>query len=86
MDSSDSWLKHLQIGLENRRLGQSGLPNRFKHQSHEKRKEHILKTLIPPMFPANSQTLNFEEHVEGLSSEYIKRDRNYLNAQNALNW
>ena len=46
-------LRVIPIGLENRRLGKSGLQQYFQHQSHEQLSTRNFKVLIPPMSPTN---------------------------------
>jgi hypothetical protein len=77
---SDSRLQHLPIGLENRRLGKSGMPSYFKHLSHENRGARISKVLVPPMSPTNPQRSKFQEQMNGLPSECIEVYKEYLSA------
>lgn len=76
--STDARLQSLPIGLENRKLGKSGLPHYFKHTPHERQNNRISKVLIPPMSPTNSQRLEFDQNIDGMSDECIDIHRDYL--------
>jgi hypothetical protein len=54
LGSNFDGLRFIPIGLENRRLGKSGLQRYFQHHSHEQLSTRIFKVLIPPMSPTNS--------------------------------
>lgn len=71
-------LRVIPIGLENRRLGKSGLQRYFQHHSHEQLSDRNFKVLIPPMSPTNSlrEKINLDSY--GLTKSNFDLFENYL--------
>jgi len=71
-------LRTLPIGLENRKLGKSGLPRYFKHQNHDNLYARNLKVLIPPMSPTNPARQKFDFNSSDLSMANVVSFNDYL--------
>ena len=71
----------LPIGLENRRLGKSGLPRYFKHLNHDKLHARNFKVLVPPMSPTNPSREELSRYSSGISTGNVVSFNDYLSTR-----